>query len=140
MVVVVETVTPGNGPAVTTDHRYRSMVTLYIENTKDKSKTPSGWSTRKEHGADQDEPFVFQPGRNLIQGWTEGVLKMKEGERALLHVPAAKGYGSSPMGSQGTQGDLEGATGSRGCYGEVPMPSAGDLQGVPEAPQLSYVR
>ena len=101
MVVVVKTLTPGNGPAVTTDHRYRSMVTLYIENTKDKSKTPSGWSTRKEHGADQDEPFVFQPGRNLIQGWTEGVLKMKEGERALLHVPAAKGYGNKPMGSQG---------------------------------------
>ena len=99
--VVVETLTPGNGPAVTTDHRYRSMVTLYIENTKDKSRTPSGWSTRKEDGAPADSPFEFQPGQNLIQGWTEGVLKMKEGERALLHVPAAKGYGNKPMGSQG---------------------------------------
>ena len=26
---------------------------------------------------------------------------MKEKERAWLHVPAAKGYGASPMGSKG---------------------------------------
>jgi hypothetical protein len=26
---------------------------------------------------------------------------MREGERALLHVPAAKGYGASPQGSKG---------------------------------------
>ena len=38
---------------------------------------------------------------SLIEGWTEGVLQMKEKERALLHVPAAKGYGASPMGSKG---------------------------------------
>ena len=37
----------------------------------------------------------------LIEGWTEGVLQMKEKERAWLHVPAAKGYGASPMGSKG---------------------------------------
>lgn len=38
---------------------------------------------------------------SLIEGWTEGVLQMKEKERAWLHVPAAKGYGASPMGSKG---------------------------------------
>lgn len=98
--VVVETLTPGSGPPVTKDHSYRSMVTLYIEND-DKTKTPSGWSTRKEDGAAADKPFDFQPGRNLIEGWTEGVLQMKEGERALLHVPSRKGYGPQPMGSPG---------------------------------------
>ena len=98
--VVVETISPGNGPAVTKSHSYRSMVTLYIENS-DKSRTPSGWSTRKSDGADADSPFTFQPGRDLIEGWTEGVLKMKEGERALLHVPSAMGYGGTPIGSQG---------------------------------------
>lgn len=106
--VVVETLFPGTGPAVTRDSTYRSMVTLYIESNNNnsdtenkKTRTPSGWSTRTEDGAVADEPFEFQPGVNLIAGWTEGVLQMKEGERALLHVPSAKGYGKSPMGSPG---------------------------------------
>eukprot|EP00587_Corethron_hystrix_P011208 CAMPEP_0113298452 /NCGR_PEP_ID=MMETSP0010_2-20120614/893_1 /TAXON_ID=216773 ORGANISM="Corethron hystrix, Strain 308" /NCGR_SAMPLE_ID=MMETSP0010_2 /ASSEMBLY_ACC=CAM_ASM_000155 /LENGTH=103 /DNA_ID=CAMNT_0000151513 /DNA_START=201 /DNA_END=512 /DNA_ORIENTATION=- /assembly_acc=CAM_ASM_000155 len=73
------------------------MVTLYIEKA-DGSRTPSGWSTRKIDGAQADEPFEFQPGKNLIVGWTEGVLKMREGERALLHVPSDKGYGGRAMG------------------------------------------
>jgi FKBP-type peptidyl-prolyl cis-trans isomerase len=99
--VVVETITPGIGPAVTRNFKYRSMVTLYIEHTKDGTRTPSGWSTRQSDGATVDQPFEFQPGMNLIAGWTEGVLKMKEGERALLHVPAAQGYGNRPMGQPG---------------------------------------
>lgn len=94
--VVVETQKEGNGDPLTKDHRYVSHVTLYLD---DKERTPSGWSTRKEHGAPMDKPFAFQPGVNLIQGWTTGVLQMKEGERAFLHVPAALGYGERPMGS-----------------------------------------
>eukprot|EP00548_Thalassiothrix_antarctica_P002771 CAMPEP_0194133664 /NCGR_PEP_ID=MMETSP0152-20130528/3740_1 /TAXON_ID=1049557 /ORGANISM="Thalassiothrix antarctica, Strain L6-D1" /LENGTH=154 /DNA_ID=CAMNT_0038829007 /DNA_START=8 /DNA_END=472 /DNA_ORIENTATION=- len=100
-VVVVDVISPGNGPAVTKANRYSSMVTLYIEDAVAETKTPSGWSTRKEDGAAMDEPFAFQPGKNLIEGWSEGVLRMKEGERAWLHVPAAKGYGASPMGEKG---------------------------------------
>lgn len=98
-VVVVETQKEGNGPPVTREHRYTSHVTLYIENTTNGDKTPSGWSTRQSDGADRDTPFAFQPGVNLIQGWTEGVLQMKEGERAHLHVPAHLGYGAQPMGN-----------------------------------------
>lgn len=63
--------------------------------------TPSGWSTRRENGGD-GKPFPFQPGQNLIAGWTEGVLKMREGERAKIHVPPALGYGGSDMGSKGS--------------------------------------
>jgi hypothetical protein len=74
-------------------------VTLSIEGA-DGKLTPSGWSTRKEGGGD-GRPFSFTPGQNLIAGWSEGVLKMREGERALLHVPAAKGYGAAPQGSKG---------------------------------------
>ena len=94
--VQVEVIQVGTGPQVTTEHVYRSHVTLYID---DENRTPSGWSTRQEHGAAVDNPFSFQPGRNLIQGWTMGVLKMKEGERAYLHVPSQLGYGSRPMGN-----------------------------------------
>jgi hypothetical protein len=88
---------------VTRDHRYSSHVTLYIKNA-DGSKTPSGWSTRKSNGAPTDQPFAFQPGVGLIEGWTEGVLKMKEGERSWLSVPSEKGYGAQSMGSPGGSG------------------------------------
>ncbi|CAB9513827.1 trans isomerase FKBP2 [Seminavis robusta] len=98
--VRVEVLRRGDGPAVTKNHKYRSMVTLYIEGESGE-KTPSGWSTRKEDGAARDSPFVFQPGVNLIEGWTQGVLQMKEGDRSLLHVPSKLGYGSRPMGSKG---------------------------------------
>jgi peptidylprolyl isomerase len=99
--VVVDITTPNdNGAPVTKDHKYSSHVTLYIENA-DKTKTPSGWSTRVSDGAAADKPFQYQPGVGLIEGWTEGVLQMKEGERAMLHVPAALGYGARPMGSPG---------------------------------------
>ena len=86
-------------PAVQRGYRYSSHVTLYIENVDDGSRTKSGWSTRQENGADKDTPFVFEPGVNLIEGWTEGVLQMNEGERAYLHVPPELGYGSRPMGN-----------------------------------------
>ena len=96
--VVVEVQSAGSGPSVTSSSRYQSHVTLYIKHA-DGTKTPAGWSTRQSDGADRDSPFAFQPGVGLIQGWTEGVLKMKEGERSWLHVPSEKGYGAQPMGS-----------------------------------------
>mmetsp|Transcript_14975 Transcript_14975/g.30890 ORF Transcript_14975/g.30890 Transcript_14975/m.30890 type:complete len:166 (+) Transcript_14975:120-617(+) len=101
--VVVETLSKeSSGPSVpvTRDHRYRSDVTLYIEGDNGE-RTPSGWSTRVEDGAAREQPFAFRPGVNLIEGWTMGVLEMEEGERALLHVPSALGYGPRAMGSKG---------------------------------------
>ena len=78
-------------------------MTLYIHNT-DGTKTPSGWSTRKSDGAAADEPFLFSPGVGLIEGWTEGVLNMKEGERSWLYVPSEKRYGSQTLGTPGGAG------------------------------------
>ena len=103
MEVTVETQSPGGGPAVNSSTRYSSHVTLYIKNA-DGTKTPAGWSTRQTDGADRDSPFAFQPGVGLIEGWTEGVLKMKEGERAWLSVPSDKGYGAREMGRPGGGG------------------------------------
>jgi len=98
-VVVKITKENPSGKPVTTSNTYKSMVTLYIEE-KDGKLTPSGWSTRKEHGGN-DQPFSFQPGKGLIQGWTDGVLKMKQGERAEIHVPPSLGYGDADMGKKG---------------------------------------
>ena len=101
--VTVDIISTGSGPPITKAHRYSSHVTLYIKNA-DGSKTPSGWSTRQSDGARSDQPFSFQPGVGLITGWTEGVLKMKEGERSWLTVPSDKGYGGQSMGSPGGGG------------------------------------
>ncbi|KAF0699073.1 Aste57867_10346 [Aphanomyces stellatus] len=41
------------------------------------------------------KPFEFVIGRGLvINGWEEGMLQMSKGEKALLFIPAAKGYGA----------------------------------------------
>ena len=89
-------------PASTTDVGLPTwaMVTLSIENLQDGSITPSGWSTRKENGGD-GKPFSFQPGVGLIEGWSKGVLQMREGERALIHVPPGMGYGPKAQGTKG---------------------------------------
>ena len=74
----------GTGPAVTKTNRYKAMVTLSIE-AADGTLTPSGWSTRVEHGAARDEPFAFQPGtwarwrlRPVCGRQVPGALRLRE--------------------------------------------------------------
>ncbi len=46
------------------------------------------------------EPFAFTLGsNNVIQGWEEGVLGMKEGEVRHLVIPASLGYGAQGAGN-----------------------------------------
>jgi len=45
---------------------------------------------------ERQEPFTFPLGRGkVIRGWDQGVITMSLGERALLHLPSYKAYGSS---------------------------------------------
>lgn len=44
-------------------------------------------------------PFVFTLGAGqVIQGWDQGLLNMKVGEKRRLTIPASLGYGSSGAG------------------------------------------
>lgn len=48
---------------------------------------------------DRGEPFAFTIGvGQVIKGWDEGVSKMSLGERAILRIPSAMGYGSRGAG------------------------------------------
>ena len=68
---------------------YDVMVTLSIENA-DGITTPSGWSTHRENGGGVN-PFSFKPGVKLIEGWTRGVVQMREGELAEIHISHSLG-------------------------------------------------
>ena len=117
--VRVETVkaAPGNARVVL-GKAYAAQVTLSIE-AADGSLKPSGWSTRKENGGD-DKPFVFTPGVNLIQGWTDGVVQMREGERARIHVPYSLGYGTAAQGGSRSRSRVRASSRARAAPSTPP--------------------
>merc|ERR1711862_711651 len=52
-----------------------------------------------DSSVDRGEPFSFQIGvGQVIQGWDEGVIQMSLGEKAVLHIPSAMGYGARGAG------------------------------------------
>ena len=51
--------------------------------------------TKFDSSRDRDSPFSFWVGeKQVIEGWDEGVLGMREGELRRLTVPPGLGYGS----------------------------------------------
>jgi peptidylprolyl isomerase len=63
----------------------------------------ASWSDGQEFDAswNRGQAFSFQVPGQVIEGWNEGVLGMREGGRRLLVIPPAKGYGpqGTPDGS-----------------------------------------
>ena len=62
----------------------------------------TGWLTdgsKFDSSVDRGIPFEFQLGAgNVIQGWDEGVVGMKEGGKRLLIIPYQLGYGERGVG------------------------------------------
>jgi FK506-binding protein 1 len=57
---------------------------------------------------ERNQPFTFTVGvGEVITGWDQGIVTMSLGERAMLHVPSYKGYGSSGAGAIPPNSDLE---------------------------------
>ncbi len=75
-----------------------SMVTVHYTGWLDKGGQPSGQPFDSSHNRRQ--PFTFQIGVGMvIQGWDEGVMNMKVGEKRRLYIPSQLGYGSRGAGS-----------------------------------------
>lgn len=57
----------------------------------------TGWladGTKFDSSVDRDEPFAFILGTGqVIQGWDEGVAKMRVGDKARLTIPPELAYG-----------------------------------------------
>merc|ERR1719198_2076614 len=57
---------------------------------------------------DREEPFTFTIGKHqVITGWDQGIITMSLGERAVMHVPSYKGYGSRGAGPIPPNADLD---------------------------------
>lgn len=55
--------------------------------------------TKFDSSLDRGEPFEFQIGLGqVIQGWEQGLIGMKVGEKRKLTIPPELGYGSSGAG------------------------------------------
>ena len=92
--VIVEHLTPGNGPQPTASDvvrvNYRGTLTNGTE-----------FDSSAKHGG----PAEFPLGR-VIPCWTQGVATMKVGEKAKLTCPAATAYGSRGVGVIPPNSDL----------------------------------
>mmetsp|Transcript_37739 Transcript_37739/g.112948 ORF Transcript_37739/g.112948 Transcript_37739/m.112948 type:complete len:164 (-) Transcript_37739:489-980(-) len=101
--VVVETVSPGLGPLIVNGNIYNSLLTLYIKKPNGELKK-AGFSTRQADGAKEDTFYEIEPaGGEMIEGLRQGVLQMREGERAKIHIPSALAYGGNEIGTQGSK-------------------------------------
>lgn len=75
-----------------------SMVTVHYIGWLNKDGQPSGQPFDSSHNRRQ--PFTFQIGIGMvIQGWDEGVMNMKVGEKRRLYIPSKLGYGSRGAGN-----------------------------------------
>jgi FKBP-type peptidyl-prolyl cis-trans isomerase FkpA len=92
--VVVEHITQGTGPQPTADDVVRVNYRGTLANGTE-------FDSSDKHGG----PATFPLGR-VIPCWTQGVQKMKVGEKAKLTCPAATAYGERGVGVIPPNSDL----------------------------------
>lgn len=54
--------------------------------------------TKFDSSRDKGTPFTFVVGTGVIEGWSQGVIGMKQGGRRTLTVPPTLGYGARGQG------------------------------------------
>lgn len=86
--LIIDDVEPGTGRAV---ERGDTVTVHYI------GTLPNGQEF--DNSRSRGTPFTFRVGRgNVIQGWEEGVVGMREGGKRILVIPPEKAYGPTGFG------------------------------------------
>lgn len=84
----IETLQEGSGPEARKGQTARVHYTGYLTD-----------GTKFDSSVDRGVPFEFPLGAgHVIQGWDEGVARMKVGEKARLTIPPHLGYGERGAG------------------------------------------
>lgn len=52
--------------------------------------------TQFDSSLDRNTPFEFTVGQGVIEGWSQGVIGMKKGEKRILTIPGNLAYGANP--------------------------------------------
>lgn len=88
--LVIETLQPGDGSSYP---QKGDNLTMHYTGTL------AANGKKFDSSRDRGDPFEFQIGvGQVIQGWDAGVIRMSLGERAILRIPAAMGYGERGAG------------------------------------------
>lgn len=89
-IVLPEELSPGDNATFPT--RGDTLVMHYV------GKLASNGSVF-DSSRDRGQPFQFTIGvGQVIKGWDEGVMRMSKGQKAVLNIPSAKGYGRAGAG------------------------------------------
>jgi FKBP-type peptidyl-prolyl cis-trans isomerase FkpA len=82
----------GTGAEATAGHKVSVHYTGWLYNNGEKGK-------KFDSSVDRGQPFSFPlGGRQVIQGWDEGVAGMKVGGKRTLIIPPELGYGARGAG------------------------------------------
>ena len=112
----------GSGPATTkpNPHRFSKLEVVKLS-PGDNSRRPTKGDTLSVHytgklaenntkfdsSHDRAKPFEFIIGvGQVIPGWDQGIMKMSQGEKATLKIPASLGYGQRGVGPIPPDSDL----------------------------------
>nr|WP_223247854.1 FKBP-type peptidyl-prolyl cis-trans isomerase [Sulfuriferula multivorans] len=86
--LIYEDLVEGTGATATAGHTVVVHYTGWLTN-----------GTKFDSSKDRNEPFEFRLGAGqVIRGWDEGVVGMKEGGKRKLTIPAELGYGARGAG------------------------------------------
>lgn len=90
-----EVTTPGTGECPATGKKVTVHYTGYLYNPTDDTV-----GAKFDSSLDRGQPFTFTIGiGQVISGWDEGVMDMKVGEKRVLIIPPALGYGARGAGN-----------------------------------------